>query len=198
MKLLAATANKHKLKEFRQILEPLGFEILGADDVGGIPDVDETGTTFEENAILKAREVANATACNVIADDSGLEVFSLDGRPGIYSARYAGKDASDLDKINKLLGELENHADRSARFVCVIAVAGPDKLYGIAEGEIRGLIATEPKGENGFGYDPVFLPAGELRSFAEMSAEEKDLMSHRGRALQAACKQEIFQRIEEN
>jgi XTP/dITP diphosphohydrolase len=197
LKILAATSNEHKLKEFRQILEPLGFEILSAEDIGGIPDVEETGTSFEENAILKAKAVAEATGHCVIADDSGLEVYSLDGEPGIHSARYAGDDASDLDRMAKLLDALADKADRSARFVCVIAIAGPDSVYGIAEGEVKGLIATEAKGENGFGYDPLFLPVGELRTFAEMAPEEKDSISHRARALIAACDQNIFERIKE-
>ena len=174
MKILAATSNAHKLKEFRQILEPQGFEILSAKDLGGIPDVEENAETFEGNAILKAKAIAKAKNMYVIADDSGLEVFSLDGEPGVHSARYAGDDATDLDRMNKLLENLESKADRSARFVCVIAVASPDKLIGTAEGEVRGLIATSPKGDNGFGYDPIFLPEGECRSFAEMTADEKD------------------------
>ena len=197
MKILAATGNQHKVKEFRQILGPLGFEVLSTEDVGELPEVDETGSTFEENAILKARAIAEFCNMPVLADDSGLEVFSLDGAPGIYSARYAGEDATNEERMEKLLGELSDIADRSARFVCVIAIAGPEALYGVSEGEVRGLIATSPKGANGFGYDPIFLPDGDCRSFAEMTAAEKDAISHRARALTAACEQGIFERIKE-
>lgn len=190
--LLAATSNRHKLVELRAILKPCCIECLGPDDVGGIPDVEETGTTFEANAIRKATAVATATGYTVFADDSGLEVFALGGEPGVYSARYAGADASDADRCQLLLERLAIHTDRSARFVCVVAVASPDGLIGTADGEVRGTIADAPRGTSGFGYDPVFVPDGFDGTFAELSASEKDRISHRGNALKIAVAAGLF------
>lgn len=191
--LLAATSNAHKLAELRAILAPSGIVCLSADDIGGIPDVEETGETFEANAILKATEVARATGHVVFADDSGLETFALDGEPGVFSARYAGPDATDADRIAKLQRRLAPHRDRSARFVCVIALASPTALLGTATGEVRGVIAPASRGESGFGYDPVFVPDGYDRTFAELPAGAKDRISHRGNALKNALAAGLFE-----
>ena len=146
----------------------------------------------ELRAILKATAVATATGYTVFADDSGLEVFAIGGEPGVYSARYAGADASDADRCQLLLERLAMHADRSARFVCVVAVASPDGLIGTADGEVRGTIADAPRGTSGFGYDPVFVPDGFDGTFAELSAGEKDRISHRGNALKIAVAAGLF------
>jgi XTP/dITP diphosphohydrolase len=192
---LAATGNAHKLGEFRAILEPLGVRILTPREVGGIPEVVEDGATFAANAILKARAIAAATGRTVIADDSGLEVLALGGAPGVLSARYAGPGASDAQRMDLLLQRLAPHTDRRARFVCVIAVASPDRLLGTVEGEILGTIAPAPRGAHGFGYDPLFVPTGEARTFAEMTGAEKDAISHRGRALRLAVEMPWFKQV---
>ena len=190
--VLAATQNAHKLAELRAILAPLGVRVLTPADIGGIPDVPEEGATFAANAIAKARTIAAATGLPACADDSGLEVAALGGEPGVYSARYAGPGATDAQRIAKLLARLAPSADRSARFVCVIAVATPAELVGTATGEVRGHLLAAPRGARGFGYDPVFVPDGETRSFAEMAPAEKDALSHRGRALHAAVAAGLF------
>lgn len=195
MIIVAATNNAHKLGEIRQILTPLGIQVLAARDVGGIPDVAEDADSFVGNATKKAVESAAAIGRPVLADDSGLEVFALGGEPGIYSARYAGPDATDAQRLAKLLARLAPHPDRGGRFVCVIALATPAGLVGSAAGEIRGSIAPAPRGQGGFGYDPIFVPAGEHRSFAEMQPSEKDAISHRARALQRAVAEGLFRRV---
>ena len=183
-KILAATKNKNKLKEFNSILHCYGIEVESAYDYcSGVLDIEEKGKTFGENAIIKATSLASAVEATVFADDSGLEVEALNNEPGIYSARYAGEGASDGDRIEKLLHKLGNHKNRAARFVCVIAIVSPSILVGTAEGEIRGTIANSPRGENGFGYDPIFIPKGYDRTFAEIELTEKNRISHRFRAL---------------
>lgn len=189
MRLLLATQNAHKLSELRAILAPLGVAVLSPADVGGTPEVEETGTTFAANAILKATTVAKATGCRVVADDSGLEVAALAGAPGVYSARYAPTDEA---RVAKLLANLADQTDRTARFVCVIAVADPDGAIGIAEGEVRGRIDHAPRGHNGFGYDPIFVPDGFTATFAELSAADKARVSHRGNALRRAVELQLF------
>ncbi|MCL2512531.1 MAG: RdgB/HAM1 family non-canonical purine NTP pyrophosphatase [Oscillospiraceae bacterium] len=185
MNFLAATGNKHKTAEFSRILLPLGINILSPVDLGiDLGDVPETGATFEENALIKAENGAKISGLPCIADDSGLEVPALGGRPGVYSARYGGEGLSDTERNALLLSELENITDikeREARFVCVICCFCPDGNYFFAEGECKGHIGFEPKGENGFGYDPVFYVG--KKSFAELSPDEKDALSHRGKAL---------------
>ena len=186
-KIIFATGNQGKLREIRQIMQDLPCEILSMKEAGLDPDIREDGKTFEENALIKARTVAAALQPGeeaiVMADDSGLEVAALGGRPGIYSSRYAPTDA---ERIRKLLSELDGASDRSARFVCVIAIAVNGEVIETFEGEIKGRIALEPKGENGFGYDPVFIPDGYDRTFAELSSEEKNRISHRARAFAKA------------
>lgn len=193
MKILAATSNKHKLEELKKILAVQGVEVISPLDVGGIPEVIEDKTTFEGNAAKKAVETARAKNMTVFADDSGLCVDALDGRPGVYSARYAGPQATDADRIAKLLGELQACKKRSARFVCVVALASPDGLMGTATGECHGHIAQAPSGKGGFGYDPIFIPQGYDKSFAELGDKVKNSLSHRGRALHKALATGLFE-----
>jgi len=180
MKFVIATHNKHKLQELQRILTPLGIEAVTAD----LSEVEETGTTFAENACLKAKAACKETGLPAVADDSGLEVDALDGRPGVYSARYAGEGATDAQRIEKLLGELSEvpAEKRGARFVSAICCVFPNGDILRAEGDCPGSIAFAPAGEDGFGYDPIFL-CGE-KTFAQMTAAEKDAVSHRGKALE--------------
>ncbi len=184
MKFIMATNNSHKVVEFSRILSPLGIEAVSAKQAGvTLDDVDETGTTFAENARLKAMAAYKKTGMPSIADDSGLSVDALGGRPGVYSARYAGENADDSKKNNKLLSELKDVPDnkRTARFTSAICcVIDGDNIIEV-EGVCSGSIAHSPKGEGGFGYDPVFL-CGD-KSYAELSPAEKDAVSHRGKAL---------------
>jgi XTP/dITP diphosphohydrolase len=188
MKLLIATHNAGKVRELADALRGLDVEIVRLTDLGpDAPDApEETGSTFEENALLKARYFHERTGLASVADDSGLEVAALGGRPGVLSARYAGPSASDAERVERLLAELRAGpaSDRSARFVCVLALAGDGFEHSFA-GACEGRIAERPSGRNGFGYDPVFVPVGETRTFAEMSRGEKAAMSHRGRAVRA-------------
>jgi non-canonical purine NTP pyrophosphatase (RdgB/HAM1 family) len=181
-----ATANPHKTREMRDILTALGFDVRARPE--NAPDVDETSETLEGNALLKAQALALLTGEPVLADDTGLFVDALDGRPGVYSARYAGSGASDADNVAKLLAELNDVPDamRDARFRSVIAVAYPDGGSFTVEGLLEGSIARSPRGSEGFGYDPVFVPAGASgRTLAELTPEQKNELSHRGRALRA-------------
>ena len=186
IRLLIASFNQHKIKELKTILSPLNISVISPQEIGEIPEVDETGATFEENAVLKAVQTARFTKTYVFADDSGLEVESLDWRPGIYSARYGGPNATDLDKIKKLLGELGDNENRNARFVCVIAISDSKGKVETFRGEIYGKIIHSPSGKQGFGYDPIFQPNGYDKTFAELKSEIKNSISHRARALQKA------------
>lgn len=179
MEFIIATHNANKIQEFQRILEPLSIQAVSAD----LPEVEETGKTFEENAYLKAVSAFRATGKPAVADDSGLEVDALGGAPGIYSARYAGEGATSEQKIAKLLDALRNVPEekRTARFVCAICCILPSGNLLTVRGECPGSIAFAPRGTDGFGYDPVFL-TGE-KTFAELDAQEKDLISHRGKAL---------------
>ena len=179
MVLIMATHNKKKLREMERILSPLAIRVETAD----LPEVDETGTTFAENAFLKANSACQHTGLPAVADDSGIVVDALGGAPGIYSARYGGEGLTDEDRVQKLLSELEGVPDeqRTARFVCSICCVFPDGTVLRAEDSCEGLIGYAPIGDHGFGYDPVFM-RGE-RSFAQFSDEEKDAVSHRGKAL---------------
>jgi len=181
-----ATANPHKAQEMRDILTSLGFDVRARPD--NAPDVDETSDTLEGNALLKARALAEVTGEPAIADDTGLFVDALFGRPGVYSARYAGASASDADNVEKLLHELDgvSDAERDARFRSVIAVAYPGAHSFTVEGVLEGSIIRSPRGREGFGYDPVFVPVGASgRTLAELTSDQKNDLSHRGRALRA-------------
>ena len=189
-KLLLATRNQGKIIEFRRILDAIApgeIELVGLDQFPELHDVDETGSTFEENALLKAREMSEVTGLPAIADDSGLCIDALNGDPGIFSARWAGGHGDDAANIVKVLGQLNEVPDeqRTAYFICVAALYLPDGRTHCEEGRFYGSILHSPVGENGFGYDPIFQPAGLTISSAQMSSEEKDAMSHRGKALRA-------------
>jgi XTP/dITP diphosphohydrolase len=185
MDIVLATRNKKKIEEMKRIIADLSISIRTLDDFLGCPEVEEEGITFEENAVKKALTVAQYTGEPSIADDSGLEVYALNGAPGTLSARYAGEDANDRKNIEKLLFEMRSIADekRGARFVCCIALAFPDGKVKTFTGYVEGRIGSEPRGIHGFGYDPVFCPQGYRRTFAEMTDNEKDALSHRGKAL---------------
>lgn len=182
-KIVLASNNNHKLQEISEMLEPLGFTVVSQSQAGILLEVDETGTTFEENSALKARAIYQLCKTAVIADDSGLEVDYLNKAPGVYSSRYAGENATDKERYAKLLKELEGVPieKRTARFVSVICYIDKNGEENIVRGECEGYIGFEPHGENGFGYDPVFMYGD--KSFAEISAEEKNFVSHRANAL---------------
>lgn len=186
-RLVLASGSPGKLAELRRLLEGLDVEAVPYSALTGTPLPPETGRTFEENASLKAIAAARATGLVALADDSGLCVDALGGAPGVCSARYAGDGATDFQRVEKLLRAMEGvpPEQRGALFVCVIAVASPRGEVRLLRGECRGSIAMEARGTGGFGYDPVFIPEGDSRTFAEMSKEEKDAVSHRGRALAA-------------
>lgn len=186
MKLVLASKNPHKLLEMQTILGQLGLEVALESQVGADVEVEETGATFEENSLLKARAVMEATQMAAIADDSGLMVDALDGAPGVFSARYGGLD-SDKARTHLLLENLRDVPDerRTARFVSVITCMLPDGRTVTARGTCEGIITREPAGENGFGYDPVFYVPCLGKTFAQAAAEEKNAVSHRGNALQA-------------
>ena len=182
-KIVLASGNRGKLKELARLLEALRVEVLPQSDFN-VPDADETGTSFAANSLIKARHAARLTGLPAIADDSGLAVDALDGRPGVYSARYAGVGASDADNVARLLDELAGVANRSAAFHCVATyVASDDAVPLVAEGEWRGEILEAPRGAGGFGYDPVFLDPASGKAAAELSPDEKNARSHRGIAL---------------
>ena len=186
MQLVCASANPDKVTEIRSVLGGLGIELLPRPD--DVPDVVEDGLTLEDNARLKAVAICDATGQAAIADDTGLEVDALEGAPGVYSARYAGPGATYRDNVTKLLRELEGvyPALRTARFATVALARWPDGRELVARGEVEGVIAATPAGDNGFGYDPVFVPTeGDGRTFAQMAAAEKHALSHRGRAFAA-------------
>ena len=186
MKLVIATRNAHKLEEIRAIFDFSNLEVLSAFDFPQIPDVVEDGDTLEANSIKKAVEIAGATGCWSLADDSGLEVETLNGAPGVYSARYAGEHCSYPDNNEKLLRELAGKANRAAQFRAVIALSDPAGNVRTVEGSCPGVIIEELRGTNGFGYDPLFVPDGYCETFAELSSKVKNRISHRARALQKA------------
>ena len=184
-KVIFATSNEGKMKEVRSILEDLGMEVLSMKEAGIQVDVVEDGTTFEENAMIKATEIAKESGEIVLADDSGLEVDYLNKEPGIYSARYMGEDTSYKIKNQSLIDRLEGVEDekRTARFVCAIAAAFPDETVEVTRGTIEGRIGYEEKGTNGFGYDPIFFVPEYGCTTAELTLEQKNEASHRGKAL---------------
>lgn len=188
-RLVLATRNLGKLAELRRILDEAGLkvELLGPDSFADLPEVAETGQSFAENALLKARAIAAGTGMPAVADDSGLCVDALNGMPGVLSARWAGRHGDDEANLDLVLGQLADVPDegRGARFACAAALAMPDGEADVVEGELLGVLLRERVGTNGFGYDPIFRPNGHDRTTAQMSAAEKDAISHRGRALRA-------------
>ena len=185
MKLVLASKNEKKLKEMNDILSGLGVEVCLQSDVGVDVDVEETGSTFEENSRLKAQAVMEASGLPAVADDSGLCVDALNGAPGVYSARYGGEGLNDAARYKLLLANMPRGAARTAKFVSVITCCFPNGDVLTARGECPGTIAFAPMGEGGFGYDPVFFQPKLKKTFAQLSAEEKNAISHRGKALEA-------------
>lgn len=187
MTIVLATRNDGKIAEMRELLADSGWTVRSCRDFPGCPLVEETGSTFAENAILKARAVAQFIGHLALADDSGLEVDALDGAPGIHSARFTGADATNESNNAALLERLAgvSDAERTARFRCVIAVVAPDGRVWTVEGVCEGRIGTVPRGTAGFGYDPLFIPAGHEQTFAELDRETKNRISHRGQAIRA-------------
>ena len=185
MKIVLATNNKHKLEEIRAILDGCFEQLLSLSELGLDIEIEETGATLEENALIKAREIVRLTGMPALADDTGLMVHTLGGAPGVYSARYAGEAHDDKSNRQLLLKNLENATDRSAHFGTVIAVCYPDGSYLTAEGRVDGKIIFEERGEGGFGYDSLFYSEEIGKTFAEATPEEKNSISHRGRALRA-------------
>lgn len=183
--LIIATKNAGKAKEFQQFFAQLHIRVKSLLDFDDLPDVEETGTTFAENARIKAETIAELLDMPVLADDSGLEIDALQGRPGIYSARYAGEDKDDEANIRKVLEEMQSvpMEKRTARFVCVLALAEKGKETVITEGYCEGKIALHPAGENGFGYDPIFIPEGYTNTLAELNPSVKQEISHRRHAM---------------
>ena len=183
MKVVLASKNQHKLVEMRDILSAQGVEVVLESDVGVDVDVEETGTTFEENSLLKARAVMEACGLPAIADDSGLAGDALNGAPGVYSARYGGEGLDDVGRYRLLLENMRGQLDRKGRFVSVITLCMPNGDVITARGECHGTLAYAPQGENGFGYDPIFFVPERKKTFAQLTAEEKNAISHRGNAL---------------
>lgn len=186
MRIVAATRNKKKLSELARLLGDIkGLELLGLDSFPDCPEVEETGGTFEENSLLKARSAAKCTGLWALADDSGLEVDALGGAPGIFSSRYAGPDADDKKNVQKLLSALEGVPPerRTARFRVVVTLISPEDETHLFEGKVEGSIGHKAEGGSGFGYDPVFYPRGFDLTFAQMPPAEKDKISHRAEAL---------------
>lgn len=189
--LVIASHNQGKINEFKQMLTPFGVRVYSALELG-LPDVEETGTTFKENASLKAETLSNLSGKPCLADDSGLCVTALGGRPGVYSARYAPNRNFDI-AMKKLISELKSaHTDDwSAHFACVLALKEPEQETRFYEGRVDGSITEDRRGDKGFGFDPIFIPHGYKQTFAEMSAEEKSQISHRGRALATFLQKEF-------
>lgn len=184
MKILTATNNQHKVREISQIFEGTAYETVSPKSIGLQVEVEEDGMTFAENALKKAESFSKASGLISIADDSGLVVYCLNGEPGVFSARYGGEGLDDKGRTQLLLKNMQGKTDRRAAFVSSVAMVFPDGKTVVAEGRCEGVIAHEMSGENGFGYDPVFVPDGYNKTFSELSAEEKNRISHRGRALE--------------
>ena len=189
MKAVLASKNEKKLREMQEILSGLGIEVLLQSQIGVDIEVEETGDTFEENARLKAEAVRDASGMIAISDDSGLWVEALDGAPGVYSARYGGEGLDDEGRYRLLLSNMEGQEDRRCKFVCVICCAFPDGAVLTARGECHGMLATEPVGEGGFGYDPIFYLPQWGKSMAQLTPQEKHQISHRGKALEGLKKE---------
>ncbi len=188
MRVLLATRNPGKVREFQALLGESGLRVVSADDLPGCPDVEEDGATFRENALKKAHTLARWSGLLTVADDSGLEVDALSGRPGVYSARYGGQGATEASNYLKLLGEMANvpSRERTARFRCAVAVVTPDGQEAVVSGVCEGTIGWEPRGDSGFGYDPVFHPGGGEKTMAELTRPEKNAISHRAKAMAQA------------
>lgn len=187
MKIVLATHNLHKVQELKALVEGEPWEVLSLEDIPDLPDVEETGTTFAENALKKAVEICQVTGLPALADDSGLEVDLLDGAPGVYSARFSGPDATHAQNNQKLLTLLQDHPapqERTARFKSAIALVMPDGRQRVVEGCVEGIILSELRGQQGFGYDPLFYVPEYQATLAEMSMELKNKISHRGRAFE--------------
>ncbi len=182
MKLLLASRNKDKIKEIRSVLKDIDIELITADEIESLPEVIEDGSTLEENAIKKAQICARFSGILTVADDTGLFVEALEGKPGIYAARYAGESCTYADNRNKMLAELKGIKNRNAEFRTVVALASPDKVICTAAGAVKGTITTKESGKNGFGYDPIFLVEKTGKTFAEMTDSKKNLISHRSQA----------------
>ncbi len=186
---MLATRNKGKTREFAELLNHPSIEIRNLDDFGPIPEVIEDGETFDDNAYKKASFTARILGYPALADDSGLCVEALGGAPGVISARYAGENASDAENVKKILAEVKKEKNRNAAFKCVISIAVPGGAALTYEGECKGIIIDEPAGDNGFGYDPVFFYPALNKTFAQLTIEEKGLVSHRGKALQEVARE---------
>lgn len=184
--ILAATKNRHKVEEYAELLAEKDVKISSLLEFPDCPDTEEDGSTFEENARKKALAASEYAEMPAFADDSGLEVAALNGAPGVMSARYAGENASNEERIAKLLENMKGREDRSAKFVCVIAVANNGEIIETFRGEVSGKITAEPKGGNGFGYDPVFMPDGYDKTFGELGPDIKNKISHRAKAAREA------------
>ncbi len=187
--IVLATRNKNKVKEFQEILKDTDLELKSLDDFGPIPEAIEDGQTFDDNAYKKAIHTAKILGIPAIADDSGLVVDALNGEPGVFSARYAGPDATDADNCEKLLDQLNGKENRSAHFMCVISIAVPSGPALTYEGRCDGVILKEKRGESGFGYDPLFYFEDFGKTFAEATMAEKNVVSHRGKALNEVKKE---------
>jgi len=187
--IVLATTNKGKTREFQKLLKDFPITIKNLADFGPIPEVIEDGETFDDNAYKKASFTARVLGYPAIADDSGICVEALDGAPGVYSARYAGENATDADNVKKMLENLKNHDNRNAAFKCVISIAVPTGAALTYEGDCKGVITDEPIGDNGFGYDPLFFYPQLNKTFAQLTIEEKGEVSHRGRAIKQIAKE---------
>jgi XTP/dITP diphosphohydrolase len=187
-KLLLATNNAGKVREFRTLLQGIPFELVTPKEIGINIEVEETGNSYRENASLKARALAKASGLLALADDSGIEVDALNGEPGLHSARYAGENATDTERVNFLLNKIKDipQAKRTAHYYCVIAIANPDGEVTFVDGECKGIITFQPVGEKGFGYDPIFFFPELGKTMAELTPEVKNQISHRGKAAQKA------------
>lgn len=187
-RLVIATHNEGKAKEFANLLRPYVEDIVSAKTLG-LPEPEENGTTFSENALIKAQAAAKASGEVALADDSGLCVSDLDDAPGLFSARWAGPEHDYKKAMQRVQDELGYKQNRNAHFMCILALAWPDGHAELVKGRVNGMIVWPPRGDGGFGYCPIFQPLGETRTFAEMSEEEKDAISHRGKAVQALIEQ---------
>ena len=187
MKYVLATANPGKIREMQEILSGIGIEAVSREELGIDIEIEETGTTFYENALLKARAICEESGLPAIADDSGIAVDALGGAPGVYSSSYGGDDLDNDGRCEFLLKSIEKMEQRGAKFVCTIVCAYPDGKVISAQGECSGKLALSPRGSNGFGYDPIFIADGKDKTMAELPPDEKNAISHRGKAIRALC-----------